>query len=164
MTGAQYPTNGQTPSANAAASPPMPTANSQRLAANGPLPTRPVTRRGPIGRTGQQATPANQAPVMPPLAKGQSPVAAAASVTSSPLVSRPHGVVQQTEQVSPKATAMAQALYGSNEPPLRYRNGMLVDKANEAEVAAFQQYLVEKKGDPQSRPQLRTYMKQKLAA
>lgn len=164
MTGAQHPSNGQTSSANAAASPPMPTANSQRLAANGPLPTRPVTRRGPTGRTGQRATPANQAPVMPPLAKRQSPVAAAASVTSAPSVSRPNGVVQQTEQVSPKATAMAQALYGSNEPPLRYRNGMLVDKANEAEVAAFQQYLVEKKGDPQSRPQLRTYMKQKLAA
>ncbi|MBK9054453.1 MAG: hypothetical protein IPL78_27150 [Chloroflexi bacterium] len=50
------------------------------------------------------------------------------------------------EQLSPKATAMAQALYGSDEQPLRYRNGMLVDKANEAEVAAFQQYQVEKKG------------------
>ncbi len=91
---------------------------------------------------------------MTPVVKQYAPVAAAAPVTSSPLVSRPNGVVQQTEQLSPKATAMAQAFYGSDEQPLRYWNGMLVDRANEAEVAAFRQYQV----DPQSRPQLHVYM------
>jgi hypothetical protein len=105
----------------------------------------------------------NSGPALLSISKQQGPVATAASVTSAPWVSRPNGVVQQTEQASPKATAMAQALYGSEEQPLRYRNGILVDKTNEAEVAAFGQYQVEKKGDPQSRPQLRTYMRQKQA-
>ncbi len=59
---------------------------------------------------------------------------------------------------------MAEALYGADEQPLRYRNGVLVDRTNAAEVEAFRQYQTEKRGSPLSRPQLRTYMTQKLAA
>jgi len=53
-------------------------------------------------------------------------------------------------------------MYGADEQPLRYRNGVLVDRTNAAEVEAFRQYQTEKQSTLLSRPQLRTYMRQKL--
>ena len=99
---------------------------------------------------------------MPPVVKQQVPVAAAIPVIPTALVSRPNNIVQQTGQVHAKATAMAEAIYGVDEQPLRYRNGVLVDRTNAAEVEAFRLYEAEKRGVPLSRPQLRTYIRQKL--
>ncbi|MBP8003293.1 MAG: hypothetical protein KA338_28910, partial [Chloroflexi bacterium] len=131
---------------------------SQRPMANGQSPTRPLTRRGPAGRT----TPEKRPSAMPPVVKQQVPVAAAIPVIPTALVSRPNNIVQQTGQVHAKATAMAEAIYGVDEQPLRYRNGVLVDRTNAAEVEAFRLYEAEKRGVPLSRPQLRTYIRQKL--
>ncbi|MBP8003101.1 MAG: hypothetical protein KA338_27940, partial [Chloroflexi bacterium] len=155
----QHPVQTKAQATNAAASTPTPQA-SQRPMANGQPPTRPLTRRGPAGRT----MPEKRASTMPQASKQPAPVAAAIPVIPTALVSRPNNIVQQTGQVQSQATAIAEALYGADEQPLRYRNGMLVDRTNAAEVAAFRQYQTEKKGDPLSRPQLRTYMRQKIAA
>lgn len=126
--------------------------------ANGQPPIRPLTRRGPAGRT----TPEKRASAVLPIDKQSASVAAAIPVTSIPLVSPPNNIVQQTGQAHPQATAIAEALYGTDEQPLRYRNGTLVDRMNAAEVEAFRLYEAEKRGSPLSRPQLRTYMRQKL--
>ena len=141
---------------NATAPIPTPQA-SQRPMANGQPPIRPLTRRGPAGRR----TPEKRASAVLPIDKQSASVAAAIPVIPTALVSPPNHIVQQTGQTQPKATAIAEALYGADEQPLRYRNGVLVNRTNVAEVEAFQQYQVEKQGDPLSRPQLRTYMRQK---
>ncbi len=101
---------------------------------------------------------------MPQAGKQLAPVAAAIPITPTAPVSRPNNSVQQTGQMHAKATAIAEAIYGADEQPLCYRNGVFVDRTNAAEVAAFRQYQTEKKGDPLSWPQLRTYMRQKIAA
>ena len=94
--------------------------------ANGQPPTRPLTRRGPAGRTMPEKRPS----AMPPVLKQQVPVAAAIPVIPTALVPRPNNIVQQTGQVHAQATAMAEAIYGADEQPLRYRNGALVDRTN----------------------------------
>ncbi len=153
------PDNAPTPIA--AATPPTPTANSQRLAANGPLPTRPLTRRGPAPRpmlakpqAGASATP------MP-----KQPIAAATTSTPTPSNQSPATNGQGTPRTVPPAaaTAMAEAVYGSTDQPLRYRNGTMVDLSNQAEVQAFLRYQQEKQQVPQSRPRLRIYAQQQPA-
>lgn len=157
VNGEQQPDRKMETATDAAAPIPTPQA-SQRLMANGQPPTRPLTRRGPAGRTMPEKRPF----VMPPVVKQQVPVAAAIPVIPTAPVSRPNNSVQKTGQVHAKATAMAEAIYGADEQPLRYRNGVLVDRTNATEVEAFRQYQAEKQSEPLSRPQLRTYMRQKL--
>lgn len=149
--------------ASAAAAIPTLPASSHPPAISGQRPTRPLTRRGPA------------VPPIPPAVKSGAPIAAASptSVTTSqkngpviekpPLSPAPSATISQPDspgQVSPQATAVAQAIYGADELPLRYGDATLVDGSNAAEVKAFQQYQAERGEEPPSRPRLREFMRQ----
>ncbi|MEI2607271.1 MAG: hypothetical protein V9G20_01440 [Candidatus Promineifilaceae bacterium] len=93
------------------------------------------------------------------------PIAAATTSTPTPSNQSPATNGQGTPRTVPPAaaTAMAEAVYGSTDQPLRYRNGTMVDLSNQAEVQAFLRYQQEKQQVPQSRPRLRIYAQQQPA-
>ncbi|MBP8000047.1 MAG: hypothetical protein KA314_14870 [Chloroflexi bacterium] len=157
----QPPVPDSVPTPTAAATPPTPTANSQRLAVNGPLPTRPLTRRGPTSRPGLERPPTGA--VATPMPKQS--IAAATTSTPTPSNQSPATNGQGTSRTLPPAAAMtmAEAIYGPTAQPLRYLNGTLVDLTNKVEVQAFLRYQQEKQQTPPSRPRLRTYSQQQPA-
>ena len=134
------------------------TPQSVRPAANSQPPIRPLTRRGPAPRpmlvkpqAGASATP------MP-----KQPIAAATTSNWAPSSQSPetHGRGMPRTVPPAAALAMAEAVYGATDQPLRYLNGTLVDLANQAEVQAFLRYQQEKQQAPPSRPRLRAYAQQ----